>query len=91
MLYFQELYRDYNLVEPRIQPGHRQCQESGCFGPVFIIERGKPSHVLLNIDEYKKLSRANRNIADALAMPGAEDIEFDPPRLELKLEIPDFS
>jgi prevent-host-death family protein len=49
-------------------------------GPVFITDRGKPAHVLLSFEEYQRLTQQRRNIADALAMPGIEDIEFDPPR-----------
>ncbi len=45
-------------------------------GPVFITDRGTPSHVLLNIDEYRKLAGSRSSIADALSLPGAEDIEL---------------
>jgi prevent-host-death family protein len=50
-------------------------------GPVFITDRGRPAYVLLTVEEYQKLSRSEANIADLLAMPGAEDIEFEAPRL----------
>lgn len=50
-------------------------------GPVFITDRGKPAHVLLSIEEYRKLSGSSPNIIDLLGMPGVEDIDFDPPRL----------
>jgi prevent-host-death family protein len=60
-------------------------------GPVFITDRGKLAHVLLSIDEYQKLVGKNRKIADALAMPGAEDIEFDPPRTMIEIKPADFS
>lgn len=50
-------------------------------GPVFITDRGKPAHVLLTIEEYWRLAGGGAPVADLLAMPGAEDIEFDPPRL----------
>ncbi|KRC73424.1 type II toxin-antitoxin system [compost metagenome] len=49
-------------------------------GPVFITDRGRPAHVLLSFEDYQRLTRQRRNIADALAMPGVADIEFDPPR-----------
>jgi prevent-host-death family protein len=49
-------------------------------GPVFITDRGKPAHVLLSIEEYQRLTGRHRRIADALAMPGGDEIEFDPPR-----------
>jgi len=50
-------------------------------GPVFITDRGRPAHVLLTIEEYHKLTDNHTNITDMLAMPGAENIEFEPPRL----------
>jgi prevent-host-death family protein len=60
-------------------------------GPVFITDRGKPAHVLLSIEEYQRLTGGHRKIADALAMPGAEDIEFDPPRVSINSRPVDFS
>jgi PHD/YefM family antitoxin component YafN of YafNO toxin-antitoxin module len=50
-------------------------------GPVFITDRGRPAHVLLTIEDYRKLAGAQPSIVDMLAMPGAAEIEFDPPRL----------
>lgn len=50
-------------------------------GPVIITDRGKPAHVLLSIDEYQRLIGNAQNIVDLLAMPNADDIEFDPPKL----------
>jgi prevent-host-death family protein len=55
-------------------------------GPVFITDRGHPAHVLLTMAEYLRLTRKAGTIADALAMPDAGEIEFDPPRIELRLE-----
>ena len=50
-------------------------------GPVFITDRGRPAHVLLTIEEYQRLTGSHTSIVDLLAMPGIEDIEFEPPRL----------
>jgi prevent-host-death family protein len=50
-------------------------------GPVFITDRGRPAHVLLTIEEYQKLTGKHASIIDLLAMPGVENIEFEPPRL----------
>jgi prevent-host-death family protein len=50
-------------------------------GPVFITDRGRPSLVLLSIDEYHKLSASKGSILDLLAMPGVAEIDFDPPPL----------
>lgn len=50
-------------------------------GPVFITDRGRPAHVLLTFDEYKKLTGGRTKIADLLAMPGIEDLELEIPPL----------
>ena len=53
-------------------------------GPVFITDRGRPAHVLMTFDDYQRLTQQRRNIADALAMPGLADIEFEPPRVTIE-------
>ena len=60
-------------------------------GPVFITDRGRPAQVLLSFEDYQRLTRQRRNIADALAMPGSADIEFDPPRVTIETRPADFS
>ncbi|MGN7982176.1 type II toxin-antitoxin system prevent-host-death family antitoxin [Burkholderia sp. 22313] len=59
-------------------------------GPVFITDRGRPAHVLLSFAEYQRLTGQRRNIADALALPGVEDVEFDPPRADIRIKETDF-
>ncbi|MCL4525831.1 MAG: type II toxin-antitoxin system Phd/YefM family antitoxin [Gammaproteobacteria bacterium] len=49
-------------------------------GPVFITDRGKPAHVLLSIEEYRRLTSKRRNLVEALSMPGIADIEIEIPR-----------
>lgn len=49
-------------------------------GPVFITDRGRPAHVLLSIEEYRRLTGGEVSIGELLALPGAEDIDFDAPR-----------
>lgn len=49
-------------------------------GPVFITDRGRPAHVLLTIREYQKITNQGQSLADLLAMPNADDVDFDPPR-----------
>jgi prevent-host-death family protein len=48
-------------------------------GPVFITDRGRPAHVLLSIEEYRRLAGSRRKITDLLAMPGIDEIELDIP------------
>jgi prevent-host-death family protein len=50
-------------------------------GPVFITDRGKPAHVLLSIEAYRRLAGPQENILDLLADPEAADIAFEPGRL----------
>ncbi len=57
-------------------------------GPVFITDRGRPAHVLLTIEEYRKVTDKRENIVDLLAMPGAAEVEFEPPRLGGNLHRP---
>ena len=49
-------------------------------GPVFITDRGRPAHVLLSIEDYQKLSGRSKTLAEALHMPGAAEVEFNPPK-----------
>jgi prevent-host-death family protein len=49
-------------------------------GPVVITDRGRPAHVLLTFDDYRRLSRQPMSLADALAMPDGDHIEVEFPR-----------
>ena len=66
-------------------------------GPVFITHRGRPAHVLLTIEDYRRMADAEdghepKNILEMLAMPGIGAIEFEPPHFTgNSMKIPDFS
>ena len=49
-------------------------------GPVFITDRGKPAHVLLSIEDYRRLAGSRESIVDLLSSDGAGDIAFGPSR-----------
>ena len=68
-----------------------RAKKAASEGPVFITDRGKPAHVLLSIEDYQRITGGHRKIADALAMPGVADIEFDPPRVNIGIRPADFS
>jgi len=51
-------------------------------GPVVITDRGEPAHVLLSIDEYRRLVGGKDSLADLLANEQAAAIEFDTSRLK---------
>ena len=59
---------DELLLDPhtRLQPVHREAQSQG---------------VLLSIAESRRITGGQQNIADLLAMPTAEELELDVPRL----------
>lgn len=69
-------------------------------GPVFITDRGKPSHVLLSIEEYERLERPReeskkpfRSLADAIADNRTDaDFDFEFPEFKDRwtLRIPDL-
>jgi prevent-host-death family protein len=68
-----------------------RAKKAASLGPVFITDRGKPAHVLLSIEEYQRITGGHRKIADALAMPGVADIEFDPIPVNVGIRPADFS
>ncbi len=68
-----------------------RAKKAASKGPVFITDRGKPAHVLLSIDDYRRITGGPRKIADALAMPGVAEFEFDPPRADVGTREADFS
>lgn len=79
------------LSSREFNQGTSHAKRAANNGPVFITDRGKPAHVLLSFDDYQRLTKQRRNIADALAMPSVADIEFEPPRATIKPQPVDFS
>ncbi len=68
-----------------------RAKKAASAGPVFITDRGRPAHVLLSIEDYQRITGGPRKIADALAMPDLADIEFDPPRVDIRARPADLS
>jgi prevent-host-death family protein len=48
-------------------------------GPVIITDRGKPAFVLQRYEDYQQQQPERISVADALAMPEANDIELPLP------------
>jgi prevent-host-death family protein len=72
--------------------GSSRARKAASNGPVFITDRGRPVHVLLSIEEYRKITGKQQSMAEMLAMPEAAEIDFDPPRLGDNIFVPvDFS
>jgi prevent-host-death family protein len=68
------------LTSRDFQQNASLAQRAAQKGPVFITSRGKPVHVLLSIEEYRRITGKRRSIVEALAMPGLADIEVEFPR-----------
>ncbi|MGB7989780.1 MAG: type II toxin-antitoxin system Phd/YefM family antitoxin [Candidatus Methylophosphatis roskildensis] len=49
-------------------------------GPVFITDRGRPAHVLLSIEDYRRLTGGQMTLVEALAQPDVPDFDFEAPR-----------
>jgi len=48
--------------------------------PVFVTDRGKPTHVLMSIDAFRQLTGHAETIVDLLAMPAAPEIDLEAAR-----------
>lgn len=68
-----------------------KAKKAAMAGPVFITDRGRPAHVLLTFEEYRKLTGGHTKIADLLAMSAIEDVELDIPQLSDLAQPADFS
>ncbi|MHB1676971.1 MAG: type II toxin-antitoxin system Phd/YefM family antitoxin [Sulfuriferula sp.] len=68
-----------------------KAKQAAKSGPVFITDRGRPAHVLLSFDEYKKITGGHTKIADLLAMPGIADLELEIPSLHDLAQAVDMS
>ena len=79
------------LSSREFNQGASEAKRAANSGPVFITDRGRPAHVLMTFEDYQRLTKQRRNIADALAMPGIADIEFEPPRVAIEVLPADFS
>lgn len=59
-------------------------------GPVFITDRGKPSHVLLSIENYQQLTGGKASLAALLEMNEGDDIIFSAPKADLTPRLVEF-
>lgn len=68
--------RDFNQGASRAKKAARN-------GPVYITERGKPTHVLMTIEDFhRRQGKTPRSLLATLAQPGeAADFEFEPSKL----------
>ena len=62
-----------------------RAKKAAARGPVFITDRGRPAHVLLTVEHYEKIMNKTETIVDLLAMPDADEVQFQPRRLGRRL------
>jgi prevent-host-death family protein len=60
-----------------------EAKRASAAGPVFITDRGRPSYVLLNIDEYRRLAGGYTTLLEAVSMKEDADDDFDAPRVDI--------
>jgi len=68
-----------------------RAKKAALSGPVFITDRGRPAHVLLTFDEYRKITGQCAKIGDLLAMPGIEDVSLEITQLSDLAQAADLS
>jgi prevent-host-death family protein len=67
--------RDFNQDTGRAKKAARR-------GPVIITDRGRPAHVLLTYEEYRRLTAGDASIIDLLGAPeGVADADLEVPVL----------
>lgn len=54
-----------------------QAKRAAQLAPVWITDRGKPTHILLSVEEFQRLSGARATIVDLLAMRDDDPMLLD--------------
>ena len=57
-----------------------QAKRAARIAPVFITDRGKPTHVLVGIEDWRRISGEKETIVDLLAMPRLAEVDVDQAR-----------
>ncbi|WP_454715374.1 type II toxin-antitoxin system Phd/YefM family antitoxin [Caulobacter segnis] len=53
-----------------------QAKRAARIEPVFVTDRGRPTHVLMSVENYRRLTGQTETIVDLLAMPGLPTVEL---------------
>lgn len=57
-----------------------QAKRAARIEPVFVTDRGRPTHVLMSIETYRRLSGQSETIVDLLAMSGLAPVDLEAAR-----------
>ena len=52
-----------------------QAKRAARIEPVFITDRGRPTHVLMSIENFRNLTGQTESVVDLLAMPDSSEAE----------------
>lgn len=80
-----------SMTSREFNQGASEAKRAANNGPVFITDRGRPAHVLMSIELYRRITGSQRKIADLLAMPGIADGDFETPHSPDLAKSADFS
>jgi prevent-host-death family protein len=56
-----------------------QAKRAARIEPVFVTDRGRPTHVLMSVETYRRLAGQTETIVDLLAMPGLPAVDLPRP------------
>jgi prevent-host-death family protein len=59
-----------------------QAKRLARFEPVFVTDRGRPTHVLMSMEAFRRLSGQSETIVDLLAAPAAPPLDDLPARVD---------
>ncbi|WP_028641891.1 type II toxin-antitoxin system Phd/YefM family antitoxin [Novosphingobium acidiphilum] len=59
-------------------------------GTVFITNHDKPTHVLMRIEEFRRITGEGQSIVEKLTMASDVEVDFDPPRAVIGLKPADL-
>ena len=54
-----------------------QAKRIAVYEPVFVTDRGRPTHVLMSIEAYRQLLGPSESLVDRLAVSDAVDTDLD--------------
>jgi len=68
-----------------------RAKKAAAGGPVFITDRGKPAHVLLTIEEYRRLAGNGVSLLEVVQdMSEETDFDWHPDKIEIGPQSTDF-
>jgi prevent-host-death family protein len=62
-----------------------RAKREAAHGPVFVTDRGTPTHVLLTVAEYGRLTKTKQSIVDLLHDPASAHIDLPIPERSKEL------